>query len=52
MALHQKSGGVLVAGGDTTIVGVVALVLAVLGYLASRAVPHSPPSAPDLRIDG
>jgi 1-acyl-sn-glycerol-3-phosphate acyltransferase len=45
-------GGALVAGGgDTTVVGVVAIGLAVLGYLASRAVPHSAAAAPDLKID-
>jgi len=44
-------GGFLIAGGSVGPVAVTVLVLAVLGYLASRAIPHSPAAAPDLVIN-
>ena len=44
-------GGFLIAGGSAGPVAVTVLVLAVLGYLASRAIPHSPAAAPDLVIN-
>src|SRR5215467_1453787 len=44
-------GGLLIAGGSAGPVAATVLVLAVLGYLASRAIPHSPAAAPDLVIN-
>ena len=44
-------GGFLIAGGSPGPVAAAVLVLAVLGYLASRWVPHSPPTAPELAVN-
>ncbi len=44
-------GGYLIAGGSAVQVAATVLGLAVLGYLASRWVPRSPASAPDLEVN-
>jgi hypothetical protein len=44
-------GGFLIAGGSAGPVAVAVLVLAVLGYLASRGIPDSPAAAPDLVVN-
>jgi hypothetical protein len=44
-------GGFLIAGGSEGPVAVTVLVLAALGYLASRGIPHSPAAAPELVIN-
>lgn len=44
-------GGFLIAEGSPVPVAAAVLVLAVLGYLASRRVPHSPPAAPELAVN-
>ena len=44
-------GGFLIAGGAAGPVAVTVLVLAVLGYLASRGIPISPAAAPDLVVN-
>lgn len=45
-------GGLLAgAGGATTIITLVGLLIAVAGYLASRAIPAAVPPAPTLRIN-
>jgi len=44
-------GGFLIAKGSPTAVSSAVLALAVLGYLASRGVPHSPPAAPALAVN-
>ena len=44
-------GGLLIAGGSAGPVAATVMVLAVLGYLASRSIPHSPAAAPDLVIN-
>jgi len=45
-------GGILLgAAGETAIVSAAVVGVAVLGYLASRAVPRSPPPVPELVID-
>jgi hypothetical protein len=51
--LGTIAGGVLVAmvPGGPVRVGAVAVVVAVIGWLASRGIPHTPPVAPALRIN-
>ena len=51
--LGTIAGGVLVAmvPGGPVRAGAVAVVVAVIGWLASRAIPHTPPVAPALRIN-
>ena len=44
-------GGFLIAGGSSGPVSATVLALAVLGYLTSRWVPHSPSAAPELAIN-
>jgi 1-acyl-sn-glycerol-3-phosphate acyltransferase len=44
-------GGFLIAEGSPGPVAAAVLVLAVLGYLASRGVPHSPAAAPELAVN-
>ena len=44
-------GGYLIAGGSAALVAATVVALAVLGYLASRWVPHSPAAAPELAIN-
>lgn len=45
-------GGALAAlGGGTLWITAVSLLIAVLGYLASRQIPTSPPPAPDLKVN-
>ncbi|HTQ75658.1 MAG TPA: MFS transporter [Burkholderiales bacterium] len=44
-------GGFLIAGGESGPIGATVLVLAALGYAASRGIPRSPPAAPDLAIN-
>ena len=44
-------GGFLIAEGSPAPVAAAVLLLAVLGYLASRGVPHSPPAAPELAVN-
>jgi hypothetical protein len=44
-------GGFLIAGGEAGPVAAAVLILAVLGYLASRGIPRSPAAAPDLAIN-
>ena len=44
-------GGFLIAGGEAGPVAATVLILAVLGYLASRGIPRSPAAAPDLAIN-
>ncbi|HKW38521.1 MAG TPA: MFS transporter [Burkholderiales bacterium] len=44
-------GGFLIAEGSPAPVAAAVLLLAVLGYLASRGVPHSPPAAPGLAVN-
>jgi 1-acyl-sn-glycerol-3-phosphate acyltransferase len=44
-------GGFLIAGGESGPVAATVLVLAVLGYFASRGIPDSPAAAPDLAIN-
>jgi MFS family permease len=44
-------GGFLIAEGSPSPVAAAVLVLAVLGYLASRGVPHSPAAAPELAVN-
>jgi len=44
-------GGYLIAGGSAAPVAVTVVALAVLGYLTSRWVPHSPAAAPELAIN-
>jgi 1-acyl-sn-glycerol-3-phosphate acyltransferase len=44
-------GGFLIAKGSPGPVAAAVLVLAVLGYLASRGVPHSPAAAPELAVN-
>ena len=50
--LGTMLGGILIAqqGGAHWVAGTV-VVLAVLGYLSSRAIPIAPPAAPDLKIN-
>jgi hypothetical protein len=47
------AGGVLVAlkPGGPVLAGAVVVVVAVIGWLASRGIPHTPPVAPALRIN-
>jgi 1-acyl-sn-glycerol-3-phosphate acyltransferase len=44
-------GGVLVAFGGGHAAALACVTIALLGYGASRAIPHSPAPAPELRID-
>jgi 1-acyl-sn-glycerol-3-phosphate acyltransferase len=44
-------GGFLIAGGSAGPVSATVLALAVMGYLASRWVPHSPAAAPELAVN-
>ena len=44
-------GGILIAAGGGHAAAVVCVMIAILGYAASRRVPVSPPPAPDLEID-
>ena len=44
-------GGLLVAAGGGGAAAAVCVALALVGYAASRAVPHSPAPAPELAID-
>src|SRR6267142_1427885 len=44
-------GGFLIAEGSPGPVAVAVLVLAVMGYLASRGVPNSPAAAPELAVN-
>ncbi len=45
-------GGLLVAQADfAPLVSATVIGIAILGYLASRAIPAAPPAAPDLRIN-
>jgi 1-acyl-sn-glycerol-3-phosphate acyltransferase len=44
-------GGFLIAGGSEIPVAATVLVLAALGYLASRGIPRSPAAAPELVIN-
>jgi len=44
-------GGILVGAGGGTIAAGACVLIALLGYAASRAVPHSPAPEPELRID-
>jgi 1-acyl-sn-glycerol-3-phosphate acyltransferase len=51
--LGTIAGGVLVAlePGGPVLAGTVVVVVAVIGWLASRGIPHTPPVAPALRIN-
>ena len=50
--LGTIAGGVTIAlPGGTTLVSIGAIVVAVLGYAASRGIPIAPAAAPDLRIN-
>ncbi len=51
--LGTIAGGILVAmaPGGPARAGAVAVVVAVIGWLASRGIPHTPPVAPALRIN-
>ena len=51
--LGTIAGGILVAmaPGGPVWAGAVAVVVAVIGWLASRGIPHTPPVAPALRIN-
>ncbi|HXZ55611.1 MAG TPA: MFS transporter [Burkholderiales bacterium] len=44
-------GGFLIAGGESVPVGATVLLIAALGYVASRGIPRSPAAAPDLAIN-
>jgi 1-acyl-sn-glycerol-3-phosphate acyltransferase len=44
-------GGFLIAEGSAGPVAIAVLVLAALGYLASRSIPHSPAAAPGLAVN-
>jgi len=44
-------GGFLIAEGSAGPVAIAVLVLAVLGYLASRSIPRSPAAAPELAVN-
>ncbi|MFT3897825.1 MAG: MFS transporter [Thermomonas sp.] len=44
-------GLMLVPGRGPALASLAVLAIAVLGYLASRAIPPAPPTAPELRID-
>lgn len=50
--LGTVAGGLLIAGGaESWLIGAALVLVAALGWLASRAIPLSPAAAPDLRID-
>ncbi len=51
--LGTMLGGILIAQGGTgpAIVSATVLLIAVAGYLSSRAIPIAPPTAPDLKIN-
>ena len=49
--LGTLAGGLLVAAGGGNAAAAVCVAIALVGYAASRAVPHSPAPAPELVID-